>query len=127
MLCIVILTPPIGGCKISGRSFSPVNVVREPSGLGTSGAERITSRKRITIRIPLKGSLRWCFMSTNFRVPDTVVDYQQIEARAEAVIERFEANRDVIWKQDATALAELLQAKILARAVLEKLRTMKPV
>jgi hypothetical protein len=66
-------------------------------------------------------------MSTNFRVPDTVVDYQQIEARAEAVIERFEANRDVIWKQDATALAELLQAKILARAVLEKLRTMKPV
>lgn len=65
-------------------------------------------------------------MSTNFRVPNTVVDYQQIEARAEAVIERFEANRDVIWKQDATALAELLQAKILARAVLEKLRTMKP-
>ena len=64
-------------------------------------------------------------MSTNFRVPDTVVDYQQIEARAEAVIERFEANRDVIWKQDATALAELLQAKILARAVLEKIRTMK--
>jgi len=64
-------------------------------------------------------------MSTNFRVPNTVVDYQQIEARAEAVIERFEANRDVIWKQDATALAELLQAKILARAVLEKLRTMK--
>jgi len=65
-------------------------------------------------------------MSTNFRVPNTVVDYQQIEARAEAVIERFEANRDVIWKQDATALAELLQAKILARAVLEKLRAMKP-
>ena len=64
-------------------------------------------------------------MSTNFRVPNTVVDFQQIEAKAEAVIERFEANRDVIWKQDATALAELLQAKILARAVLEKIRTMK--
>jgi len=64
-------------------------------------------------------------MSTNFRVPNTVVDFQQIEAKAEAVIERFEANRDVIWKQDATALAELLQAKILARAVLEKLRNMK--
>jgi hypothetical protein len=64
-------------------------------------------------------------MSTNFRVPDQPVDVQQIEARAEAVIERFEANRDVIWKQDATALAELLQAQILARAVLEKLRTMK--
>jgi len=64
-------------------------------------------------------------MSTNLRVPSTLVDYQQIEARAEAVIERFEANRDVIWKQDATALAELLQAQILARAVLEKLRTIK--
>jgi hypothetical protein len=64
-------------------------------------------------------------MSTNFRVPNKAADYQQIEARAEAVIERFEANRDVIWKQDATALAELLQAQILARAVLEKLRTIK--
>jgi hypothetical protein len=64
-------------------------------------------------------------MSTNFRVPDTLAYYQQIEARAEAVIERFEANRDVIWKQDASALAELLQAHILARAVLEKLKTVK--
>ena len=65
-------------------------------------------------------------MSTNFRVPSTAVNYQQIEAKAEAVIERFEANRDVIWKQDANALAELLQAQILARAVLEKIRSMKP-
>jgi hypothetical protein len=64
-------------------------------------------------------------MSTNFRLSNTLADYQQIEARAEAVIERFEANRDVIWKQDASALAELLQAQILARAVLEKLKTVK--
>jgi len=61
-------------------------------------------------------------MSTNFRVPSTFVDYQQIEAKAEAVIARFEANRDLMWKQDGSALAELLQAQILARAVLERLR-----
>ncbi len=61
-------------------------------------------------------------MSTNFRVPGSFVDYQQIEARAEAVIARFEANRDLMWKQDGGALAELLQAQILAKAVLEKIR-----
>ena len=93
--------------------------------MGTPRAEHVTRTQRIIERNPAKGSLRWCFMSTNLRVPSTLVDYQQIEARAEAVIERFEANRDVIWKQDATALAELLQAQILARAVLEKLRTIK--
>jgi hypothetical protein len=61
-------------------------------------------------------------MSSNFVIQNTIADYQQIEARAEAVIARFEANRDVIWKQDASALAELLQAQILAKAVLERLR-----
>ena len=61
-------------------------------------------------------------MSSNFVIQNTIADYQQIEARAEAVIARFEANRDVIWKQDAGALAELLQAQILAKAVLERLR-----
>ena len=61
-------------------------------------------------------------MSTNFRVPDSFVDYQKIEAKAEAVIARFEANRDLMWKQDGSALAELLQAQILAKAVLERIR-----
>jgi len=61
-------------------------------------------------------------MSTNFGVPDGLVDYQQIEAKAEAVIARFEANSDLMWKQDGSALAELLQAQILAKAVLERIR-----
>jgi len=65
-------------------------------------------------------------MSTSFVVPDTVIIDQQIdqqlEARAEAVIARFEACRDIMWKQDGSALAELLQAQILAKAILEKLR-----
>jgi len=60
-------------------------------------------------------------MSTSFVISNTVA-YQQIEARAEAVIARFEANRDVMWKQDGSALAELLQAQILAKAILKKLR-----
>jgi hypothetical protein len=63
-------------------------------------------------------------MSTNFVISNTVVNNQQIEARAEAVIARFEANRDLMWKQDGSALAELLQAQILAKAVLEKLRSL---
>ncbi len=62
-------------------------------------------------------------MSTNFVIPNTGANYQQIEARAEAVIARFEANRDLMWKQDGSALAELLQAQILAKAVLKKLRS----
>jgi len=61
-------------------------------------------------------------MSTSFVVPDTVIIDQQLEARAEAVIARFEACRDIMWKQDGSALAELLQAQILAKAILEKLR-----
>ena len=64
-------------------------------------------------------------MSSNFVINNTVVDNQQIEARAMAVIARFEANRDLIWKQDGGALAELLQAQILARAVLEKLKVIE--
>ena len=63
-------------------------------------------------------------MSTNCVISNTVVNNQQIEARAEAVIARFEANRDLMWKQDGSALAELLQAQILAKAVLEKLRSL---
>jgi hypothetical protein len=64
-------------------------------------------------------------MSTNFVIPNTVVNNHQIEARAEAVIARFEANRDLMWKQDGSALAELLQAQILAKAVLEKLKKLE--
>ena len=47
-------------------------------------------------------------------------DYR-IRARAMAVIARFEANRDLIWKQDSATLSELLQQQILARAVLDRL------
>jgi hypothetical protein len=64
-------------------------------------------------------------MSINFVINNTVADNQQIEARAMAVIARFEANRDLIWKQDGSAIAELLQAQILARAVLEKLKVIE--
>jgi hypothetical protein len=64
-------------------------------------------------------------MSSNFVINNTVADNQQIEARAMAVIARFEANRDLIWKQDGSAIAELLQAQILARAVLEKLKVIE--
>jgi hypothetical protein len=64
-------------------------------------------------------------MSSNFVMNDTETVYQQIEAKAEAVIARFEANRELIWKQDASELAELLQAQILAKAILQKLRKSK--
>jgi hypothetical protein len=61
-------------------------------------------------------------MRINFVIGEGESVNHDIEARAVAVIERFEANRDLIWKQDGGALAELLQAQILAKAILERLR-----